>query len=156
MLANIKFFNCISLYFLAGVIFCGGYFAFWIFADSDDDKVRDALVEFGKYALEGKKDEGYAFLNKTLQANDSHSMDPIWLKLISVNNSGYDRLDYYMKVMRADPDREATYQEIANFIELAPKVFHDEVKVKYLEDLNAIPGINLDWLVKYDLISASQ
>ena len=57
--------------------------------------------------------------------------------------------------MTADPNREATYLAIANLVDFAPNTFHDEVKPRYFKALAAIPGVRLDLLEKYALVSVT-
>ena len=132
------------------------YFFYWVVAASDDEQVHDALVVHGKFVVQEKRKEAYEYLNKKLAAKQDGPLDPIWLQLVRVNSSGYERLGYYLRILEGDPDREATYSEVANFIELAPLAFHDEVKQRYLTDMSKISGIRQDWLEEYNLLVTSK
>ena len=128
-------------------------FAGWVVFDSDDDQVHSILVQFEEFVAKGEEQEGRAVLNETLAALESDQLAPIWLGVIRQATNGYDRLDYYLRVLRADPERELTYSEIANFIELAPPVFQNEVRSVYLADIRKVPGVRIDWLERYDLLN---
>ncbi len=131
------------------------YFFYWVFAENDDDQVHDAVVAYEKLQIRGKSDEAFKLMNDIWASKDDGPLDPIWLQLVSAKSNGYERLGYYLRILEGDPDREATYGEIANFIEIAPKAFHDEVKFRYLDDMSKISGIRRDWLQKYGLVLTS-
>ncbi len=131
------------------------YFFYWVFAENDDDQVHDAVVAYEKLQIRGKSDEAFKLMNDIWASKDDGPLDPIWLQLVSAKSNGYERLGYYLRILEGDPDREATYSEIANFIEIAPKAFHDEVKSRYLNDMSKISGIRRDWLQKYGLVLTS-
>ena len=79
-------------------------------------------------------------------------MNPIWTPLVRAQGNGYVQLQYYVRILAGDPDRRATYEEIANLIETAPDAFHAEVKPIYLADIASVPGVRKDLLEKYGLL----
>lgn len=151
---KIKF--CLGSVLLIVTLILSVLFAHWVISESDDDLVHDALVKYGELALKGKRKEGIELLNQTLDNQPAGPLDPIWLKLVRVDSNGYERLSNYMRVLKSDPDLESTYFEISNFIDIAPQAFHDEVKEQYLSDMAKIPGINEEWLQKYNLVLSKQ
>ncbi len=126
-------------------------FCFWIVSKDDDDLVHDALKDYGRMVVFEKRSEGYTQLQEILANQPDGPLDPIWLQLVRINRNGYEKLGYYLRILEDDTERKLTYREIANFLELAPDVFHDEVKDRYLGDMSRIPGIRRDWLEEYGL-----
>jgi len=141
---------------LVTAVSLSAYFSYWLITESDNEKVHNALVEHSKLAVRDSPKEAYQHLSDVLSAQKDGPLDPVWLRLVHVKSNGYERLGYYMRILAGDPDREETYNEIATFIELAPKVFHEEVKMDYLTDMNAISGVRHDLLEKYGLVSTQK
>jgi len=146
---------CAGLILFLFSISMSAYFVFWFVTGSDDALVHDVLVEHDKLVISGKRREAFLLLDSMLSAEDDGPLDPVWLPIIRIKSSGYERLGYYIRVLYSDPEREYVYDEVANFMELAPKSFHDEVKPRYLEDMNNIEGIRQDFLKKYGLLAPS-
>lgn len=136
----------------ASVVSCASL-AYWLLAESDHNRVHDILEAHGRLVAHERRKEAVELLTKSLASAGEGPLDPIWLRLMSSVSNGYVRLGYYIRILRSDPAREATYYEISSFIEQAPKAFHDEVKAKYLGDLADVPGVRSDYLEKYGLVS---
>ena len=79
-------------------------------------------------------------------------LDEVWLPLVLMQTDGYARLTNYRRILAGNPDREATYEEISNFILNAPQSFHDELKGHYFAVLIDIPQVRIEWLQKYGLL----
>ncbi len=150
LFSNVKFYTDWAL--LTAILSASSYFAYWVVAENDDDQVHDVLVEYGKHILHGEREWAVELLDNTLSAKADEPLDPIWLQLVRTKSNGYERLGYYMRILAGDPDREATYSEISNFIELAPEAFNEDVKERYLSDMKALPGIRNIFLEKYGLL----
>lgn len=126
-------------------------FAYWLVAESDDEKVHNIFVEFDSLLLQGKRKEAHELFAEALSAEGDGPLNPIWSPLVRAQGNGYVQLDYYVRILAGDPDRESTYKEIANLIEFAPEAFHKEVKSRYFAALNNVPGVRFELLEKYKL-----
>ncbi len=142
---------CLADYFLlfSAIIFF--IFIFWINTESFHEKVSRLYTAHRNLILRDKIEEASQMLKQALPKGTKGPISPHWLPLINVAN-GYDQLHYYLRVLEAEPEREATYIAIANLISFAPEAFHTEIKASYLDDIKKIPGVNYEMLEKYNLI----
>ncbi|MCU7929231.1 MAG: hypothetical protein KZQ90_00380 [Candidatus Thiodiazotropha sp. (ex Codakia rugifera)] len=138
--------------FLISSLCISALFSYWIIAESSDEKVHRVFLEHDKLIVQGKRKEASALFTSALSEEGNGPLDPIWLPFVRAQGNGYIQLQYYYRILAADPDRHDTYKEIARLIETAPDVFHREVKQNYLSDIAAIPGIQRDVLLENGLI----
>ena len=126
-------------------------FFIWIFTNTEDEQVHQVKAQYERLFEQGKINEAKELLREVLGEKKQASINPVWLPIIRLEDNGYEKLGYFMQVLKSDPDRKATYFEVAGFIELAPKAFHDEVKARYLADISQISGIRQEWLEEFNL-----
>ncbi len=131
-------------------IFTTGCFAYWLMTEDLVDVVHRMTKEYDRLETSRKYSEAQKVFKDVFTGQEK--LHPYWLPLIRFNRNGYIQLDLMMKVLRYDPDVETVYSEIERFIQVAPPAFHNEVKDRYLSDFGDIPGINQDWLIKYNLL----
>lgn len=128
-------------------------FCYWLFSESDDEKIHDIFMAHDQLVLEGKRKEAGQLFHKALEKEGSGPLDPIWLPLVRARGNGYEQLVYHLRILQADPENEETYKSIANLVEFAPEAFHLEVKENYYTELARVTGVRPDLLKKYDLLS---
>lgn len=144
---------CVGYFLLSIALICSFSFGYWLIDESEHEKVRRIRIEADELLLEEKREEANRLVKDFLATTGDGPLDPVWLPLIRNNvSNGYELLGYYVRILAGDPEREATYSEIANFIEMAPQAFHDEVKQRYLVDLGAVLGVKHDLLQKNHLL----
>lgn len=139
-------------YVLFSMLGLGATFNFWLFQESDDERLHRVFIEHDKLVLQGKRKQAHQVLVSAITEETDGPLDPIWLPLVRATGNGYAQLSYLIRVIEAAPEREMTYKEIANLIEVAPQSFHDEVKQRYLNDLNEVAAVRKDYLEKYGLV----
>ncbi len=125
----------------------------WLTTTSVDQKIHDAYKKHESLMSEGRTKDAYVLFIEVLKEQQGDRLDPIWIPFIRIHGSGYERLSYFMRVLRHSPNMESLYKELSKLIESAPQIFHTEVKARYFSDLMAIDGIDKELLRKYRLIS---
>jgi hypothetical protein len=143
---------CFGEMLLVSSVLLSGGFSYWLIAESDDEKVHRVFVEHDRLVLEGRRREARELFEDALKREGEGALAPIWSPLVRAQGNGYVQLEYYIRILAGDPDRELTYKEIASLIETAPKVFHEEVKPRYLSALRGVSGIKVELLAKYGLL----
>ncbi len=131
-------------------------FSYWLIVESEDERLHGVFIQHDRLLLLEKRKEAYQLLVDAIGEEPDGPLDPIWLPLVRATGNGYVQLGYLIRVLEAAPHRESTYREIANLIEIAPPSFHVQVKSRYLEDLNAISGVQPFYLKKYKLQSSEE
>ena len=124
-------------------------FVWWLGAEKELDQVRRFAIEYERLMVRNRHTEAKHLFDK-ITAGDG-PLDPIWVGLLETQLSGYHKLEAYVRIMAGDPEREATYQEIADLIAMAPESFQLEVKPLYLSDLASVPGVSPELLKKHNL-----
>lgn len=147
---------CLGQWFLATVLLVSFAFPFWLFAETEKDRAIAVFGEFEGLILEGEIKEAQQFLRQSLASVKGDSMDIAWLPLVRLHLGGYEMLEYFRRILAAEPDRKELYAEISGLIENAPQSFQDQVKQRYLADINAIPGIRPEYLEEYGLVLDDQ
>ena len=127
-------------------------FAYWIVAESDDDKVHSVIKRYDRLYMAERFEEATTLFSDTLSKTGDGPLDPIWIPMVRGNRNGYVQITFYKRILAAEPERESTYQAIANLIEFAPDSFQKEVKQRYLQALLSIPNVRKDYLEKYGLL----
>jgi hypothetical protein len=140
--------NIFVAFFLL-IIVLSGSFLYWLVADDLVDEVHLATKEYDDLQESGNEADAQQLFQSVISGREK--LNPYWLNLIRLNHNGYVQLSSLMRVLKYDPSIESVYSEIGKFIEVAPPAFQNEVKKRYLTDLNQIPGIHEDWLLKYNL-----
>ena len=142
---------CKGWIFLLSTLSVSTLFSYWLIRESVDEKVRGIFIEHDKLVLLDQRKEAQELLVSEIAKEGEGPLDPLWMPLIRAGSNGYIQLGYLVRVLQGNPDREQTYEEIANLIETAPDSFQVEVKPRLLADINAISGIRNEWLDKYSL-----
>ncbi len=132
-----------------GIVTGVGY---WLWKDRPYVKVHDLLVMHDRLLVEGKRKEAYALFEKALKEQGDGPLSPYWLPMVRALNNGYRQLEYLLRIVEADPERRATYEELANLLKAAPESFQKEVRPRFLADLAAVPEVNRRYLKKYGLL----
>ncbi len=132
-------------------LFLGVCFGYWLMAESDDEKVRRIFLAHDQLVLQGKRLEARALFKDSLKVEGDGALDPVWIPFVRVQGNGYVQLEFYLRILAGDPDRELTYQEIANLVDMAPEVFHLEVKSRYFFSFAQVSGARPKLLESYGL-----
>ena len=141
--------------FLALSIVITAAFSYWLWSDNEDERIRHIAEKYEKFHDKGDKEKAEIFLEASLPGGTG-PIDPIWSRLVHTSKNGYNKLHLMMRIVAGNPKREASYKQVATLIELAPQSFQDEVKERYLLDLQAIPGVDYELLEQYDLLATAQ
>lgn len=127
------------------------FFCYWLFTESDDEKLHRVYLQFDRLRLEGRQTEADKLFDETLSSTGDGPLDPIYTPLIRAKSNGYQRLEYYERILAGDPGREATYKEIETILSFVPDKYVVEIRTKYLAALANIPEVRQDFLRKYNL-----
>jgi hypothetical protein len=132
-------------------------FGSWLIVESENEEIIRYRVKAEKFLTEGKRQEARALLNDRFLIEADRPLSISWLPLInSTYDNGFEILGFYVRILAGAPDREASYEEISNLIEEAPLTFQNQVKSRYLADLNSVPGVNVEYMKKYGLLVESE
>ena len=140
---------CVSYIILACSIFICSGFAFWLYTDSDIEKLRDYRAGYDMLLLYERFEDAKKFHSEMLA---SIYDDEIWWNLIYDEDNGYAKLQLYSRLLADNPDLEKIYKDIAAILGVAPEEFSTKEKTKYLASLKEIRGVHIDWLEKYELV----
>lgn len=144
---------CFGNFLLISSVCLTAGLSYWLVSESDDERLHYVFVKHDLLVVQGKRQEANKLLESVLSEEGEGSLDPLWLPLVRASGNGYVQLGYLIRVLAGDPNREKTYKEISNLIEFAPQSFHDGVKPRFLSDVNAIPGVRVEYLNKYELLA---
>jgi len=137
--------------FICTIFICIG-FVNWITSDSDLDKLSKFYLEYNRLHIYERYEEADNLRFKVLTENSQQGqLDEIWLPVVMELENGYWKLEWYLRILAGNPDREASYAEIVKILDSAPK--GDQIKKnRYLKSLKEIVGIHHDLLQKYGLL----
>ncbi len=100
-------------------------------------------------------DDAKELRSETLASIFADKIGREWLSVIQEEPDGYVKLRLYSRLLAGNPDREATYKEIAEVMDAATEEFPIAEKNNYLESLKIIAGIRHELLEKYGLLIIS-
>lgn len=144
-----------SIFLSSSLLLCAG-FSYWLVNETEAERAQRFHREYDLLRLQEKHQQAGELFMDVLSVGGDAPLDEVWLPLVLVQADGYARLTNYSRILAGNPDREATYEEISNFIVNAPQSFHDELKGHYFAALIDIPQIRIEWLQKYGLVEQKQ
>ncbi len=144
---------CVSYLILACSIFICSGFAYWLYMDSDIEKVRDYKFEYNRLHLYERDEDAKKFLSETLASIFDDEIDVIWLPVIREEANGYAKLQLYSRLLAGNPDHEGIYKEIAELLAIATEEYSIKERTRYLTALKEINGIHHVLLEKYGLLA---
>lgn len=127
-----------------------GYFALWLTADTEDERLVQLISRYDNLSVQGKHREAQQLLVDAVASPTNEPLDPIWIQVVQ-KTDGFVRLELYERLLRSDPENEDLYSSVAKLLELTPEEFREEIKGRYLKNLAEIPDIREDFLIKYNL-----
>ncbi|MDJ0882436.1 MAG: hypothetical protein QNJ56_12370 [Gammaproteobacteria bacterium] len=143
---------CPSYIILVTVVFLSAGFGAWLYQKNDDELARDFYKQYSRLILKGERAKAKEFHNQILAVGGNEALSETWLPLVQAQPDGYDKLTNYIRLLKGNTEREATYEEIAALLINAPASFKGDIKKQYLQSLNDIPNIKRELLVKYQLL----
>ena len=127
-------------------------FMYWLFTKTEDELARDFYIKINQLTLTGNQVLARQLQQEQLLEGGDNPLDTVWLNLVQSQENGYDQLLGYLRLLKSNPDREASYLEIANIIKDAPPSFKSSGEKTYLSKLFSIENIRIDLLNQYGLI----
>jgi hypothetical protein len=146
---------CLSYLLLGCSIFICSGFAYWLYIESDIEKIRNYRFESNRLIDHDQLDEYKKFHTETLESIFDDEIDQIWWYVIREAENGFVKLQLYSRLLAGNPDREDIYKEIAALLDIAPEEFSNEDRTKYLNSLKEIKGIRNVLLEKYSLLAST-
>ncbi len=143
---------CISYMILACSIFVCTCFVFWLYTESDIEKLRDYHARYNVLFLHERFEDAGKFHSEVLASIYDDEIDKIWWDIIRKEHDGYEKLQFYSRLLAGNPGIEKIYHEIAAILVVAPEEFSRTQMDKYLTSLKEIRGVHPGWLEKYDLV----
>ena len=144
---------CISYFILACSIFVCSGFAYWLYMDSDIEKLSDYHFGYNRLILYERLDDAKKFRSETLASIFDDEIDIVWLPVIYSEIDGYAKLQLYSRLLAGNPDREAIYRDIADIMDAATEDFSIKERTRYLTRLKATKGVHNVLLEKYGLLA---
>lgn len=143
---------CVSYLILAcSIVICSG-FAYWLYMESDIEKIRDYRFGYNRLILFERLDDAKKFRSETMASIFDDEIDKIWWNVIYNVDDGYVKLQLYSRLLAGNPDHEAIYKEIADIMYAATEKFSIKERTRYLIALNEIKGVHDVLLGKYGLL----
>lgn len=137
---------------LAGSICVGSVFGLWLYKDTDLEMYIDYISKFRRLHLYERYTEASALRSETLAGMTGDTLAQVWLPVVQEEPDVARRLDLYSRILAANPERESSYEEIAEIINTSVEEFTMKEKRHYLKKLRAIKGINYSFLDAYGLL----
>lgn len=144
---------CLSYLLLACSIVISAGFVYWLYNDTDMEKFLHFTSETKRLTFNEQYEEVLKLRSEVLNDIYSDEIDIIWLPFVQDLPEGYTKFEMYLGLLGGDPEREASYAEIAAVIDSFSEEFPTEDKIRYLTALKAIKGVDNDLLEKYDLLN---
>jgi len=138
------------LLLIFSILFSSGL-ALWLYQDTDVEKYVDYRSEYRRLHLYEQFEDASKYRSETLADFTSDELDEIWLSTVQEEQNINLKLQLYLKLLKANPEREASYKEIAVLINSLTDNNKINVKQQYLKKLNGIPGAKNNLLEKYGL-----
>ena len=143
---------CVSYLILAcSIVICSG-FAYWLYMESDIEKIRDYRFGYNRLILFERLDDAKKFRSETMASIFDDEIDKIWWNVIYNVDDGYVKLQLYSRLLAGNPDYEAIYKEIADLMDAATEEFSIKERTRYLTALKEINGIHHVLLERYGLL----
>ena len=136
---------------LASTIFASAGFVYWLIAETEAEKATNFYEQYKRLVLKDEVKKAQKLHKEVLTAGGDSPLNEIWLPLVQAQEDGYDKLSYYVRILAGNPEREATYEEIAELISNSPPSFNEELKDIYLKELYEVPNIRRDYIKKFGL-----
>ena len=143
---------CLSYLILACSIFISAGFAYWLYMESDIEKIRDYRFGYNRLILFERLDDAKKFRSETMASIFDDEIDKIWWNVIYKVDDGYVKLQLYSRLLAGNPDYEAIYKEIADLMDAATEEFSIKERTRYLTALKEIKGVHNVLLEKYGLL----
>jgi hypothetical protein len=144
---------CISYLILACSIFVCSGFAYWLYMDSDIEKLSDYHFGYNRLILFEQLDDAKKFRSESLASIFDDEIDRIWWDVIYSVDDGYVKIRLYSRLLAGNPDYESIYKDIADTMDSATEEFSIEERTRYLTALKEINGIHHVLLEKYGLLA---
>ena len=143
---------CVSYLILAcSIVICSG-FAYWLYMESDIEKIRDYRFGYNRLILFERLDDAKKFRSETMASIFDDEIDEIWLPFVQEEPDGYAKLQLYSRLLAGNPDYESIYKDIADTMDSATEEFSIEERTRYLTALKEIKGVHNVLLEKYGLL----
>jgi len=144
---------CVAHLILAcSILICCG-FAYWLYLDSDVEKIRDYNYGYDRVLLYERFEDAKKFRSESLASIFDDEIDIIWWHAIYNEDDGYVKLQLYTRLLAGNPDYEAIYKEIADIMDAATEEFSTKERTRYLIALNEIKGVHNVLLERYGLLA---
>ena len=144
---------CISYLILACSIFVCSGFAYWLYMDSDIEKLRDFHFGYNRLILYERLDDAKKFRSETLASIFDDEIDIVWLPVIYSEIDGYAKLQLYSRLLAGNPDHEVIYRDMADTMNVATEEYSIKEKNSYLTRLKSTKGVQNVLLEKYGLLA---
>jgi len=144
---------CISYFILACSIFVCSGFAYWLYMDSDIEKLSDYQFGFNRLILFERLDDAKKFRSETMASIFNDEIDVMWLPVIRRELDGYEKLQFYSRLLAGNPDHEIIYRDIADIMDAATEGYSIKDRTRYLTALKEITGVHDVLLEKYGLLA---
>jgi len=144
---------CISYFILACSIFVCSGFAYWLYMDSDIEKLSDYHFGYNRLILFERLDDAKKFRSETMASIFNDEIDVMWLPVIRRELDGYEKLQFYSRLLAGNPDHEIIYRDIADIMDAATEEYSIKDRTRYLTALKEITGVHDVLLEKYGLLA---
>jgi len=143
---------CVSYLMLVCCIFICSGFAYWLYIDSDIEKLRDYRFGYNRLILFEQLDDAKKFRSEVLESIFDDEIDVMWLPVIRSELDSYEKLQFYSRLLAGNPDHEVIYRDIADIMDAATEKYSIKDRTRYLTALKAIKGVHNVLLEKYGLL----
>jgi len=147
---------CISYLILACSIFVCSGFAYWLYTDSDIEKLRDFKFRYNWLLTYERQEDAEKFRTETLASIFDDEIDIMWLPVISKEPDGYAKLQFYSRLLAGNPDQDVIYRDIADTMNAATEEYSIKERTRYLTRLKATKGVHHILLERYDLLITAE
>ncbi len=144
---------CVSYLVLAIAIFICTGFALWLYQDTDMEKYIDYTREYRRLHLYDRFEDASKYNSDVLAGLTGDELDEIWLSTVQGERDPNLKLESYLRLLKGNPEREASYKEIADLINSLIDKDQINEREQYIKRLKAIPNIQKNLLEKYGLLS---
>jgi len=143
---------CVSYLILACSIFICFVVTYWLYTESDVAKLRDYRFGYNRLITFEQVEDAKKFRSETVNDIYDDEIDIIWLPFVQDLPEGSAKLEMYLGILAGEPEREASYAEIAAAIDSFPEEYTIKERTRYLTALSEISGVHEELLKKYGLL----
>ncbi|MCZ6804961.1 MAG: hypothetical protein O7D86_13820 [Proteobacteria bacterium] len=143
----------VSYLMLACCIFICSGFAYWLYTDSNIQKLRDYRFGYNRLIVFERLDDANKFRSETIASIFDDEIDLMWLPVIRSELDGYEKLQFYSRLLAGNPDHEIIYRDIADIMDAATEEYSIKDRTRYLTALKEITGVHDVLLEKYGLLA---